>query len=179
MWSVVAERAAGCDDDACALEARRRARRPRRRAARSHRTLAWLGATSIGMLAQRLDAPRRAAVDHERRALRAPRLADRRSASSAPAWASSLTPSVGLEPLEQLLGAGPADRVAAAQPGQAPGLGERAEDQQRAGASSSSAQRRVDRLGVDEVDERLVERAPTTRSGSAREQRAELARPAM
>ena len=48
-------------------------------------------------------------------------------------------------------------RVAAAQAGQAPGLRERAEDEQPRDSSSSSPSARVARLGVDEVAQRLVE----------------------
>ena len=65
-------------------------------------------------------------------------------------------PELGLELLEQRLGAGPPDRVAHAQAGQAPGLGEGAEHQQ-ARELVDERQRGVALLGVDEVAQRLVE----------------------
>ena len=63
---------------------------------------------------------------------------------------------VGLELGEQLPRAGAADRVADAQAGEAPGLGEAAEDEQPR-VALEQPQRGVGRLGVGELDERLVE----------------------
>ena len=63
---------------------------------------------------------------------------------------------VGRELGEQLLRAGRAERVADSQPGEAPGLGEAAEDEQSR-MVLEQLERAVDGLGVGELDERLVE----------------------
>ena len=81
---------------------------------------------------------------------------------------------VGLELGEQLTGAGGADRVADAQPGEAPGLGEAAEDEQ-ARMALEQLQRGAGRLRVGEVDERLVEQHGDA-VGKALEQPSQLAR---
>ena len=79
---------------------------------------------------------------------------------------------LGRELLEQRLGAGAAQRVAAAQPRQAPRLGERAEHQQPR-EPLEQRERRVELLGVDEVAQRLVEQDHDA-LGQRREQRAQL-----
>ena len=136
-----------------AVGARARGRWPGCRDARS-RLAAARARSRARSAATRAHAPRRRA----RRALR--------SASSAPAWASSLRPSSGSSSLEQRLGAGAADRVAAAQPGQAPGLREACGRRAAAGgrraapARRRAARRRRSRRSASSS-------STTTRSGSA------------
>ena len=139
--------------------------------ARSHRTLAWLRRRRRRRV-PRSSAISRAALGGDAGApRRATSASPLRSASSAPAWASSLTPELGRELLEQRLGARAADGVAAAQAGQAPGLGERAEDEQaRVVARAARASRRAPRRRRSRAAPRRAarRRARAARSSSAR-----------
>ena len=115
---------------------------------------AWVGVTSIGSarsaleqaLALHRDAAR-AALDRLRAVAQRLEHAGLRELADAERRA---------ELVDQRLGARAADRVAAAQPGQAPGLREAAEhDESR--VVLAELERGVALLGVDEVAQRLVE----------------------
>ena len=89
-----------------------------------------------------------------------------------PGLGELVEPELGLELLEQGLGARAADRVAHPQAGEAPGLGEGPEDEQ-ARELLHQRQRGVALLGVDEVAQRLVEEHDDA-LGQGLEQRAQL-----
>ena len=119
-------------------------------------TRSWPGCRrprSRGCAARRSARTRRSQTARTRRS---DQLRAVRSASRAPAWESSETPRSGSSSASSSSAPGPADRVADAQAREPPGLGEAAEDQQL-GVLLEQRQRGVDRLGVGEVHERLVE----------------------
>ena len=126
-WLGLAERVAGGDEHARAREARRELGAGSVGCA-AHTKFAWLSVTSKPTLAQRRGQRGRSSrivctrrVDQLRAAAQRLERAGLRDLGDA---------EVGLELGQQLPRAGPADRVADAQAGEAPGLGEAAEHEQ-------------------------------------------------
>ena len=119
----------------------------------THRKLAWLSVTSK---------PRsRSSAVSRVRSRDAPHMAREQIGAGAQRLQRArlrelVDTEVGLELGQQLLRAGPAERVADAQSRQAPSLGEAAEDEQ-AWVVLQQRERGVGRLGVGELDERLVQ----------------------
>ena len=147
--------AAGRDDHPGVLEAAGELRAVDAVGAAAHSTFAWLGGDVEpgGGERRRRAAPARARPPPPGRRRARGRGAQRLERAG---LGELVEAELRLELREQRLGAGAADGVAAAQPGQAPRLRERAEDEQPR-VVGEQVERGVARLGVDEVAQRLVE----------------------